>query len=221
MRERALQALFFMDLQRDESPRNLALFCKSFSPGSCDQPFFSQLVNGVLQRRKYIDGLIERFSNNWRMHRMSGVDRNILRLAVYEMLFCTDIPCKVSINEAIDIAKRYGTGESGAFINGILDAVNTALKERKISLPTDEGIDALETRCPRLGGPVPFRYCRSAAENEGPCWKILDCWWERFDVKTFLKARLEPAAFEVLQRKKPPSKIAGILELIEKAKGNQ
>jgi len=79
--------------------------------------------------------LIERFSRNWRLSRMSCVDRNIMRIAVYEMLFCSDIPAKVSINEAIDIGKKYGTEESGAFINGILDSVridSEALSLQKI-----------------------------------------------------------------------------------------
>ena len=63
---------------------------------------------------------------------MSCVDRNVLRIAVFELLFCTDIPPKVSINEAIDVGKRYGTEESGAFINGILDSIRMAIKENKV-----------------------------------------------------------------------------------------
>ena len=75
--------------------------------------------------------MIERYSDNWKLSRMSGVDRNILRIAVYELMYCNDIPSKVTLNEAIDIGKRFGTDESGAFINGILDGIRMALKEKE------------------------------------------------------------------------------------------
>ena len=74
-----------------------------------------------------IDTLIERFSKNWKIHRMSCVDRNVMRIAVYELLYCEDIPPKVSINEAVDVGKKFGTEESGAFINGIMDSIRDAL----------------------------------------------------------------------------------------------
>jgi N utilization substance protein B len=83
----------------------------------------------VKASRDEIDAWIERFSQNWKIRRMSRVDRNVLRVAVYELLYCHDIPPKVSINEAIDIAKRYGTEDSGAFINGILDSVRIAIEK--------------------------------------------------------------------------------------------
>ena len=76
-----------------------------------------------------IDALIERFSKNWKIRRMSCVDRNVMRIAVYELLYCQDIPPKVSINEAVDIGKKFGTEESGAFINGILDSIREALEK--------------------------------------------------------------------------------------------
>ena len=63
------------------------------------------------------------YAENWRIERMSGVDRNILRIAVFELVYCNDIPPRVAINEAIDLGKQYGTEESGAFINGILDSI--------------------------------------------------------------------------------------------------
>jgi N utilization substance protein B len=85
------------------------------------------LVNGVLENRPEIDNLIERYSKNWKLNRMSGVDRNVMRIAVYELLCCEDIPPKVSINEAVDVGKKFGTEESGAFINGIMDSIRDAL----------------------------------------------------------------------------------------------
>jgi N utilization substance protein B len=81
------------------------------------------LVNGFDSRRAEVDAAIESRSLNWRMYRMPVVDRNILRIAVYEMLFREDVPAKVSIDEAIELAKKFGAEESRAFINGILDRV--------------------------------------------------------------------------------------------------
>ena len=76
---------------------------------------------------------------------MSGVDRNVLRVAVFEMLYCKDIPTKVSINEAIDVGKKFGTEESGAFINGILDTIRIAIEQNKIS--ADPEIEAALAEC--------------------------------------------------------------------------
>lgn len=122
-----MQALFYMDMQNNASLPMLESFCDNFRPAKKAQPFFLKLVNGVLETRSEIDALIERFSKNWKISRMSGVDRNVMRIAVYEMLHCEDIPPKVSINEAVDVGKKFGTEESGAFINGIMDSVRDAL----------------------------------------------------------------------------------------------
>ena len=84
-----------------------------------------RLVQGVVSHLAEIDARITRASRNWRLERMARVDRNLLRLAVYEMAFTTDVPGKVAINEAIEIAKRFGTQETPAFVNGILDRVLT------------------------------------------------------------------------------------------------
>jgi len=130
-RELAMQALFYMDMRKGSLEEMLELYCRCFSPSKKNLPFFLELVNGVMQHRPKIDSIIERFSNNWKLSRMSCVDRNIIRIAVFEMLFCRDIPPKVSINEAIDVGKKYGTDESGAFINGILDSIRLALDENR------------------------------------------------------------------------------------------
>jgi N utilization substance protein B len=95
-------------------------------------PFFLKLVKGVVQGKSEIDSILERFSENWKLNRMSCVDRNTMRIAVYELLYCDDIPYKVSINEAIDMGKKFGTKESGAFINGILDSIRIALEKKEI-----------------------------------------------------------------------------------------
>jgi N utilization substance protein B len=115
-------------------------FCSSFAQENPAQPFFHRLVDGVQENRKAIDTVIEQFSSNWKLSRMSCVDRNVLRIAVFELLFCADIPPKVSINEAIDVGKRFGTEESGAFINGILDSIRLAIRDNKVpSVPKTDG----------------------------------------------------------------------------------
>jgi N utilization substance protein B len=128
-REYALQALYYIDIRRDDSPEALELYCSSFAPSTPAIPFFTRLVEGILKTRPRLDAAIERYSNNWKVSRMSCVDRNIMRIAVYELLYCQDIPTKVSINEAVDIAKKFGTEESGAFVNGVVDRIRIALEE--------------------------------------------------------------------------------------------
>jgi N utilization substance protein B len=122
-RELAMQALFCMDTLKNESDELMERLCEMLDPPSSARPFFMILIKGVIENKQDIDQLIEQYSSNWKLSRMSGVDRNIIRIAVYEMLYCDDIPPKVSINEAVDIGKLYSTEESGAFINGILDGI--------------------------------------------------------------------------------------------------
>jgi N utilization substance protein B len=87
------------------------------------QSFAEMLVRGVMGKRDEIDEVIAQSSTNWKVARMAIVDRNILRMAIFELKHLHDIPPKVTLNEAIEIAKRYGTEDSGAFINGILDRI--------------------------------------------------------------------------------------------------
>ena len=129
-REIAMQALFYMDMRNDVSVEMLEHFCGNFSPSQKIQPFFLKMVNGVLRVKGELDALIERFSENWDINRMSGVDRNVMRIAAFELIYCDDIPPKVSINEAVDVGKKFGTEESGAFINGILDSIRGELEKK-------------------------------------------------------------------------------------------
>jgi N utilization substance protein B len=131
----AMQALFSMDERCDFSEEMFGRFCANFAPKPDVRPYFLRLVQGVLRTRDDLDGLIERFSENWSLGRMSGVDRNLMRIAVFELLWCRDIPAKVSINEAVDIAKKFGTEESGAFINGIVDSIRAAIEKGEIQVP--------------------------------------------------------------------------------------
>ncbi len=139
-----MQALFCMDMSCAFSKEVLDDYCNCFTPDQRSLPFFDHLVNGIMEHRAKIDTIIEQYSNNWKMSRMACVDRNVLRIAVYELLYCTDIPSKVSINEAIDIGKKFGTPESGAFINGILDGIRLAIENGQVSgmaAPPPPGID--------------------------------------------------------------------------------
>jgi N utilization substance protein B len=89
--------------------------------------FADSLIRGALEHRAESDELIQKHSRNWGLHRLAAVDRNVLRLAIYEMLHREDIPPVVSINEAVDIAKKFSTEDSGKFVNGILDKIRSEL----------------------------------------------------------------------------------------------
>ncbi|MBW2250679.1 MAG: transcription antitermination factor NusB [Deltaproteobacteria bacterium] len=139
-RELAMQALFFMDVNQNTSNEMVERFCDCFNPPDKARPFFLELVRGVIIALPKLDSIIERFSKNWRISRMSPVDRNIMRIAAYEIICCSDIPSKVSINEAIDIGKKFGTEESGAFINGIIDSIRIAHEKEDFLIEIDEDI---------------------------------------------------------------------------------
>ena len=96
---------------------------ENFSPEEGEDEFAKRIVLGVMEHRQEIDRLIKERSENWRLDRMTIIDRNILRIAIFELLYCSEIPPKVTLNEAIDLGKRYGSEESGSFINGILDRI--------------------------------------------------------------------------------------------------
>lgn len=124
-RELALQALYYLDIDRGAPKELLELFCSNFQDRIDEsiRPFFLELVNGVIESRQEINDLMNLSSSNWKVSRMPIVDRNIMRMAIFEMLKCPDIPSTVSINEAVEIGKRFGTRGSGAFINGVLDKI--------------------------------------------------------------------------------------------------
>ena len=128
-----MQALFCMDTLKNESDELLEGLSGMLELAPDINRFYMTLIKGVIDNKSQIDKLIERFSSNWKISRMGCVDRNILRIAAYEILYCHDIPPKVSINEAVDIGKLYGTEESGSFINGILDGIyqQQAAKNKK------------------------------------------------------------------------------------------
>lgn len=129
-RELALQALFAMDMTGQITEEKLKQHCLYFKNNQETHLFFMELTKGVIEHQSKIDALITKFSENWKLFRINGIDRNAMRIAMFEMLFKEDIPLTVSINEAIDLGKKFGTCESGSFINGILDAVRIELTEK-------------------------------------------------------------------------------------------
>jgi len=130
-REVALQVLYELDVVGIDVQEGIDLFWKNFDSPEESKIFASLLIEGTWDNRKKIDVLISSCSENWTMDRMSKVDKNILRMAVYELLYCPDIPPKVTMNEAIDLGKIYGSENSGSFINGILDAIYLTLDLNK------------------------------------------------------------------------------------------
>src|SRR6266545_8137618 len=127
-RERAVQALYQIDVAATDVDEALSVFWKSFEPVEQEVMALAEaLVRGVARHRRDIDDVIEGVSANWRRDRMAKVDRNILRLAAYELAHRPDVPVKVVINEAIELGKKYGSESSGAFINGVLDKIAGAL----------------------------------------------------------------------------------------------
>lgn len=122
-REAAVQYLFQHDLHADSKSELVGDFWELRPSTKNVQAFAEALIKGVLANKAAIDERIKKYTANYELHRIAIVDRNILRVAIYEMLFCNDVPPVVSINEAIEIAKRFGAEESGRFVNGILDRV--------------------------------------------------------------------------------------------------
>lgn len=127
-RELAMQVLYQLDITRDNPEACLDGFWNSYPGEDLDDAvknFTAELVKGVTDNLKALDKEISAYAANWQLKRMAVVDRNILRLASYELIFREDIPPKVAINEAIELAKKYSGAESGKFVNGILDKIKS------------------------------------------------------------------------------------------------
>ena len=128
-REAAVQLLFHWDLNARQALDETGLtgFWQLRTANQATREFATRVAHGVIAEQEAIDEKISRYTANYELKRISAVDRNILRVAIYEMLFCNDVPPIVAINEAIDIAKKFGTDESGKFVNGVLDRVKLDL----------------------------------------------------------------------------------------------
>jgi transcription antitermination factor NusB len=135
-RELALHALYQIDLRGPEVVEELSRYIDENAGEPGVRLFALELFRGCRERRDELDVHIQRVAENWDIRRMAVVDRNVLRLATYELLFTNDVPPKVAINEAIDLAKRYSTADSGAFVNGILDRIHLDHRSSKTQEPS-------------------------------------------------------------------------------------
>jgi len=144
-RELALQALYQLDLRGESFLSETREFLRDQEPDKIARDFAMTLIQGTAEHAGEIDGVIREIAQNWDIERMAVIDRNVLRMATYELLHCTDIPPKVAINEAIELGKRYSTQNSGGFINGVLDRIKDATRKRRteeIPAPTPSREDA-------------------------------------------------------------------------------
>lgn len=129
-REIAVQSLYHMEMNEVEAEEAVTMLLAEaagdneseveLSDVDATKAFVLELVNGTWSRKEAIDGLLADYLKGWQLSRLSKVDRQVLRLATYEMIFRDDVPGKVAVNEAIELAKHFGTGDSGKFVNGVL-----------------------------------------------------------------------------------------------------
>lgn len=122
-RELAVQALYRVEITGDESAEGLERLWQHFEGPIDARSFAVELVSGVRESRERIDALLRGAAENWSLERLSRVDLNVLRVAAYELLCSPDVPPRVAIDEAIEVARRFGGEESAHFVNGVLDAV--------------------------------------------------------------------------------------------------
>ncbi len=138
-RELALMILYQTEIAKFPLEESLQIFWEEHPAEPEIRQFTDSLVRGTLSNLPRIDGIISQSAENWELSRMAAVDRNILRLASYELLYVDEIPPKVSLNEAVELAKRYGDTESGRFVNGILDRITrtevSAAKKGETDVP--------------------------------------------------------------------------------------
>lgn len=124
-RECAIKILYAIEITKDEAANCIKTYWDNNETVSEEiKKFAEYLVNGTCDNRPSIDALITKYAANWQIDRMAAIDRNIIRMGAFELIHACDIPPKVSINEAVEIAKKYGDKDSGKFVNGILDKIN-------------------------------------------------------------------------------------------------
>lgn len=128
-REQALQILFFWDVSGGKPEDAISYFESCFETYSNELPFTKSLVQGVASHLDRIDQAIKMACENWRLNRIPRIDRNILRLGAYELIFCKDVPTSVALNEAVELGKKFGESKTGAFVNGILDRISRELQK--------------------------------------------------------------------------------------------
>lgn len=130
-RENAVQALYAIELSPSQPREAINLFFESDNFKRSSKEFATELLLGILDKSAELDARISEKSPNWSISRMAKIDLAIIRLAAYELIYRADIPKNVTINEAIEIAKKFGSEESPAFVNGILDEISRSLPEKQ------------------------------------------------------------------------------------------
>ncbi|HEV3374423.1 MAG TPA: transcription antitermination factor NusB [Candidatus Acidoferrum sp.] len=130
-REFALQMLFQWDMSPQEPAKLEAKFWRAAKAADSTRAFANQLYEGAAKEVAALDELIVKHAENWRFERLAAIDRAVLRLAIHE-LRVADAPYRVVLNEAVDLAKKYSSEESGAFVNGILDAVHKSMENKQL-----------------------------------------------------------------------------------------
>ncbi|MBI4383088.1 MAG: transcription antitermination factor NusB [Nitrospinae bacterium] len=134
-RELALKFLYQTELNRGEFEEQMQDFTERSACQGEVKKYMTELVDAIAIHKSVIDGLLEKCCENWTLSRMSVIDRNILRIATCELMFQKDVPPKVAIDEAVEIAKKFGSDDSPDFINGVLDRVKKEL-EKELAEPT-------------------------------------------------------------------------------------
>ena len=130
-REWALSALYAREFNPGDPEETLSIFPLGRRGSAQSADYARELLQGVFHNLEYLDGLIGKCARNWDLKRITRIDRNILRLALFELCFRPDVPPLACINEAVDLAKKFSTGKSGAFVNGILDEIRKNLAEKE------------------------------------------------------------------------------------------
>lgn len=150
-REIALQVLYQTEQNPGLVPEDVRKFVERRLRGERKLVEFAEaLIAGVQAHKPRIDSLISDAAENWRIDRMAAIDRNILRLGAFEMLFCPEVPTKVAINEALELAKRYSTAQSSRFVNGILDRLQAASAEPETTAATATQADVTTEPSPEV-----------------------------------------------------------------------
>ncbi len=132
-RETAMKLLYQLEIQKDDREQQIEFVLQEEEFIENDKKYILEIMDGVHKSIEEIDLMIEKYSKGWKINRLSKVDLSILRLSIYEMTYRKDIPFNVSINEAVELAKKYSNDDAGAFVNGILGQVS-----RSSSLPKDD-----------------------------------------------------------------------------------
>jgi len=140
-REAALKMLFAVEASQTDLDSAIALFWREFGGDPETRPYADESVRGVLEEREGLDETIRTASEHWRIERMTRVDRNVLRLGTWELKHRPDVPRAVILDEAIELAKRYGSEESGAFVNGVLNQVaeNLGRTDAEVTADAERG----------------------------------------------------------------------------------